>query len=263
MEKNDFIRISATNSMTVTSRQESSKHEYDQKKKKGQKRGFDDKEESIIEEFEIFELIEYGKILFTKRNKELRLFMKMYQESEEFGMRSSECGDDNNVVTGLAPDADDLDVASYVPTDDEEKVEEFDPMVLNLSKLLEHYNTFFALVKDENRILNIDDIDFLEDIIKQKEDTLNLITSARDAVVFDYFKDLSPEDKNKIKANEILSDIHIVIDEIIRQEDENSVELQNIREKMKLDIAKQDRGAKAVLQYAQSTTKSHFIDTKK
>jgi len=109
----------------------------------------------------------------------------------------------------------------------------------------------------------VDDIDFLEEIIKQKEEVLEKITSARNAVVFDYFKKLHPEDKNKIKANEILSDIHIVIDEIIRQEDENSVELQNISEKMKLDIARQDRGAKAVSQYAQSTTKSHFIDTKK
>jgi len=40
------------------------------------------------------------------------------------------------------------------------------------------------------------------------------------------------------------------------------VELQNLRDKMKLNIAKQDQGAKAVAQYGQTTPKARLIDKK-
>jgi hypothetical protein len=253
MEKSDFIRISATNSMTVTSRQESAKHEYDQKKKKEKRKSSDDKEKQNQEEFETVELIEYGRLLFAKRNKELKLFMKGYQEAGDRRQETVEI-ETGDLETG------DLETGD-IETGDAEA--EYTSEVYKLQTLHEHYNTFYALVKDENKIININDIDFLEKIIEQKDEILSQITAIRELISFDYFNDLLPEDKNKIKANEILTDIHIVIDKIIRQEDENSVELQNIREKMKLDIAKQDRGAKAISQYAQTTTKSHFIDTKK
>jgi hypothetical protein len=52
------------------------------------------------------------------------------------------------------------------------------------------------------------------------------------------------------------------VNEIIRQEDENRVELQAVKEKMKLEIKRQDRGAKTISQFSQNVPKSHFIDKK-
>ena len=290
MGKNDFIRIAPTNSLAVTSRQDSSKHEYEQKKKRdSKKKDSEDNEKKQFEEFETLELIEYGKVIFGKRNKELKMFMKIYQEADVKSQQPGVGSQDEYNINDLSPTPPECEaiaietvdrsdtqppptifesgyddsLAPTTPENDSEIEFEYAQEVIDLSRLLDLYTVFFGLVKDENKILNIDDIDFLEKIVEQKDDILNQITAARDAISFDIFKNLPPEDKNKIKANQILSEIHNVIDEIIKQEDENSVEFQNIREKMKLDIAKQDRGAKAVSQYAQSTTKSHFIDTKK
>jgi len=120
--------------MTVTSRQDSSKHEYEQKKKKDQKREQEEKAKSSVEEFETFELIEYGRLLFAKRNKELKLFMKGYVGKSEVGVRKSEDGDG--------------DWSSEVgsrSSEDGELEEIFAPEVMNLSHLLEQYNAFFHL----------------------------------------------------------------------------------------------------------------------
>ena len=288
MDKNDFIRISPTNSMTVTSRQDSAKQEYDQKKKKQEKKEKEIFNKVDVDNLEIIELLEFGRLILNKRNTELKLFMKLRQESGVESLKSDEdeiaspsthhADSRSEQETAHRNDKDTLLLQVKIAEYDKELQEialkskaavngevEFDVEreIMNLQKLCELYCIFFECVKEENRVLNIDDIDFLDDIIKQKEDVLTQITDVRNDINFDSFKNISPEDENKIKANEILSDIHNVIDKIIRQEDENSVELQNIREKMKLDIAKQDKGAKVISQYSQSTTKSHFIDTKK
>ena len=138
-----------------------------------------------------------------------------------------------------------------------------DTTIHNMNKLFELYKIFLLCVQDEKKILNIDDIDFLDDIIRQKDLILNQIDETRKLIDFNIFKDIDNNSEKKIKANVILSDIHRVMNEIITLEDENRVELQSLKEKMKLDIIRQDKGAKVVSQFEQTIVKSHFIDTKK
>ena len=258
-DKNDFMKVAPPGMLTVTSRQDSSQNQYDQKKKKKDaKKQTDDAHEEELEEFEIDELVEFGMTTFKKRNTEKKLFLKM-KDQNNLTQASSLCHE------------------KPTESEDSETVDDDPQSTENLSKLHVAYKSYLKIVKEESKIINIDDIDHFDDIIHQKDVILDHIDIIIKSIDFDIFKkDLIPasqaswieqkfffkKNEKNIKADEILSDIHKVINEIVRLEDENSVELQNLKERMKLDMAKQERGAKAISQYGQPNTRSHFIDKK-
>lgn len=272
-DKNDYFRVIPANMLKVTPKQESHQNQQDQKNKKKEEKPEDNSSIFVnskygIQELDSKELIELGRLIIDKRNSELKLFIRMRNKDQ---MLQTEAYNQKTIeadiillqrkIAELNMNVSELDFRLF-----EEKTTN-DSSLENsldfLNRLKQLYELFYDFVKEEQRILNIEDIDFLEDILKQKETVLNQIVDIQKNINFEVFKEISPENEKKAKANEILSDIHNVMNEIIRQEDENSVELQNVREKMKLNISRQDKGAKVISQYAQSSMKSHFIDTKK
>ena len=247
-EKSDFIRIASPGMLSVASRKESSQNQYDQqKKKKENKKQIEINPEAEMEEFDIEELVEFGRIVSKKRNQDMRITKQELQGNaeEEMSIGTDDGTEETERTSALDTET---ERTSAFPTE--------------LSPLLDLYQKYYLCVCEESKIITTDDIDAFDDIIKQKDFILDQIDIVLKTINFDEYKNNSPKDENKTKANEILSEIHFVINKIMRQEDENSVELQSLKERMKLDIIKQERGAKAVSQYGQSLARSHFIDKK-
>lgn len=269
-DKSDFFKVAPVHLLKVSSKHDNHQNPNEQQKKKKKESKYH-AVESIkgVEELNTSELVEFGRIILSKRNVELKLFLRMKNHKE---LMKSDSFIQSTIQTEIVllqaklaefdKDLQELDLKLYDSGNLSHDVD-LDYALSLLEQLFNLYHLFFDCVKEEVRLLNIEDIDFLDTIIKQKEDILNDIVVCQKKINFDFLKKISPENEKKIKANQILSDIHNVINEIIKQEDENSVELHSLMEKMKLDIARQDRGAKAISQYAQTSLKSHFIDTKK
>ena len=282
--KDDFLRAIPTGMLRVASRNDSHQSQYDQKKKKKEPKIQESSEENQeTEELDFRELIEFGRIVFHKRNTELKLFSKLRNLNLLNEIKAAELKkqDNNSNVQNETPDSTiphetsilKIKIAGFNKDLQEIKLktkeqthtpqEHEDKIVLqNLSKLLELYSSFLISVKKENTIINIDDIDHFEVFIKEKDDILDQIEAVQREIDFEAFKDYPPDDENKIMANQILADIHDTINKIILQENQNNIELQNLKDKIKLDISKQDKGAKAVSQYGKSSIQSHFIDKK-
>ena len=271
-ERNDYLKVAPADMLKITPKQDSHQHPSDENNKKNktqhEQEANEAKSEShILKEYQPTELIELGRLIMKKRNTELKLFLRLKSKdkldhAKEFSHKTLE----SDIVLLQQKIAEyslnvlELDIKNNTGNVD---ITDIDEEINNLEQLKITYQLFFDFVKEEQKILNIDDIDFLEDIIRQKDNVLQQIIDIQKRLNLGIFKNIFPENEKKIKANRILSDIHNVMNEIIRQEDENSVELQNLREKMKFDIARQDKGARAISQYGQSSLKSHFIDTKK
>ena len=268
-DKSDFIPISTVEGLKVTSREDSSQNQYNQQNRKKHNRQNDERE--IHRDIELLspdELMEYGSIILNKRNTELKLFNNLkakhsaetdvdlkHEIEANLFLLEKKIAMYDSVLQRLELKRNELPIEEHNP--------DLDIILSYISNLLEHYKTFLAAVKDENKILNAEDIDFLENVIKQKDEILDRIDNTRKHINFDVFNKLSPKNKKKIKADKILSDIHNIVSEIISQEDENRVELLALSEQMKLEIKRQDRGVKAISQFTPAVTKSHFIDTKK
>ena len=255
MEKDDFLKIPSSDMLRISSRQDSSQSQYEQQKKKKDKKP-DIDEENSIEDLDLNELIEFGRLVFKKGNTDLKLFTRL--KKENLMNTLLDIDDISFEETSLAKE-DEVSVDS-----ESETILDIDPeqTLSNMIKLYEYYQNFFVCVQDESKILNDEEIDDFENIINQKDEVLNQIDKLLKKIDFKIFEKFHPKNEKKIKANQILSDIHYVINEIMKQEDENRVELQSLKERMKLNMAKQERGAKAVSQYGQLNQKSHFIDKK-
>ena len=267
-EKSDFIPISTIQGLKVTSREDSTQNHFEQQHGKKKHNQADKEFQRDIEQLGPDELMEYGSIILNKLNTELKLFTKMKERHSA----------ETNEVLRLELEANLLLLEKKIDMYNKElqklelkkneilpdvKHPDLDLIIKNMTTLYETYKTFLTCVREEHKIINMDDIDFLDNIIKEKDEILDSIDNARRLINFDVFKNIPPKNKKKIKADQILSDIHNIVSEIIKQEDENRVELQALMEKMKLEIKRQDRGAKAISQFAPTVTKSHFIDTKK
>jgi len=111
-------------------------------------------------------------------------------------------------------------------------------------------------------ILNEDD-DELALIISQKNELLTQIEFIQKNINLKFFTKFPSDYPNKIKADAILSDIHNVMNKIVKIEDENSVNLQSVMNSIKVRLTEQDKNSKAISKYAVGNIKSHFIDTTK
>jgi hypothetical protein len=271
-DRNDYLKVESANMLKVSPKQDSHQNPFEENEKKKKKHTEQEQLEVIknqhqIKEYDPTELIELGRLILNKRNFELKLFLRLKGKeklitSKDFVHKTLET--DIILLQQKIAEYDinisELDLKVKVDNSKQQDIEE---ELSKLGKLKTYYQLFFDFVKEEKNILNIDNIDFLDEIIQQKDIVLKQIIEIQKTINFEIFKEILPENEKKIKANQILSDIHYMMNEIIRQEDENSVELHSLMEKMKLDIARQDKGAKAISQYGQSSLKSHFIDTKK
>ena len=221
---NDTIKIPAGD-IRIATRQDTPQNHQENKKKREDHENNDTLNENKVEDLDIDDFMEYGNIVLKKRNDEIKSFLKLHDTND---------------------------------SNQKHELETLD----NLANILLLYNNYFHLVQDENKIINDESIDHLDNIIKKKDDVLSLLENALGNTKFDTFKQFPDNHKNKIKANQVLADIHNIIKEIIKQEDKNSVELHGLKEKMKISLAKQEKGIKAISSYSQVNLKSHFIDKK-
>jgi len=266
--KSDFIPISTVEGLKVASREDSTQNHFDQQHHR-KKQNHDDKEfQRDIEQLDPDEIMEYGSLILNKLNTELKLFNKIKEKHSVETNEELKLELEANLlllekkIDMYNKELKLLELKKNEPIP-ETKHPDLDLILKNMTTLLNEYKTFLTCVREEKKIINMDNIDFLDSIIKEKDEILDNIDNTRRLINFDVFKKIPPKNKKKIKADQILSDIHNIVSEIIRQEDENRVELHAIMEKMKLEIKRQDRGAKAISQFAPTITKSHFIDTKK
>jgi len=272
-DRDTLSRIPGTAALPVTSKNDSPQNQYQQQKKKRQNQEKPDETSTDIqpqiEDLDTNDLTDYSSIILNKRNTELKLFVHVKNDSQSTDENLKNELQANSLLLQSKIAEYDRELAEYDLTSRRDTIygvrpqdNILDETVDNITKLYSLYQIYFECVKNEKSILNIDDIDFLDDIIRQKDDILNQIDTVRKEINFALFTPLPEKDENKIKVNLLLSDIHNIIGDIFRQEDENRVELQAVKEKMKLEIARQDRGAKAISQFATPNVKSHFIDKK-
>ena len=259
-EKNDYIPVS--NTISVASRNDSNQSQFDQnrKKKEEEKKPIEIKIKKTPEQLDTTELIEFGRIVLNKRNTELKLFS--HQKSAETNNPDEAQNTDIALlqvkIANYEKDIQELDLKNIPdPTDTD-----LETQIDQLEKLFQLYVTLSECIKAERKILNIDDIDQLDDIILQKDDILNHCDKTRNMINFSLLNNLPEKSEIRIKSNAITADIKTLLNDIIQYENENSIELQNVREKMKLILSKQDKGVKTITQYIQTAPKSHFIDKK-
>jgi len=267
-DKQDFLTVPAADALRVTSRNDSHQSQYEQqKRKKNQQQTPDDLTEHTppIENLEATDLTEYGSLVLNKRNTELKLFVQVKNDSQTTDEELKRELEANTLLlhSKIAEYDKELQEYDLKTKPHQQATHSIELSLENISKLYALYQVFLECVRNEHSILNIDDIDFLDDIIRQKDDILNQIDQTRKEINFSLFTSLPEQNEKRIQAEQLLTDIHNIVSEIFKQEDENRVELQAVREKMKLEIARQDRGAKAISQFASPAVKSHFIDTKK
>jgi len=263
-DRNDYIPVSASNTLRVASRNDKNNNQHDQKKnKQDDKKDIELKTKKGFEKLEPTELIEFGRILLHKRNTELKLFAlhKNYDVENHSDL-------ENNTNQNIALLK--LKIASYEKDIQEMNMIQIHPQVNDdiqdqfnlLEKIYELYKALQECVKEERKILNIDEIDFLDVIIKQKDTILNKCDELRNQINFQLFTNLSEQNPIKLKYDSLMENIRNLVNVIIEFEDENSTELHNLKEKMKLILSKQDLGVRTVTQYTQTAPKSHFIDKK-
>ncbi|MCL1826752.1 MAG: hypothetical protein FWG20_01810 [Candidatus Cloacimonetes bacterium] len=258
-EKNDYIPVSASNTLRVAARNDSNQNQHDTPKKKQEEKHTNiEVPEKATEELEPTELIEFGRLLLQKRNAELKLFSLQKNTEDISENTSTEIIGLQVKIASLEKDIQELHLTNTTRSTSDN----IDEQIKSLEKLHQLNIALLDCVKEERTILNIDDIDFLETIIRQKDDILNQCDMVRNEINFRLFDDLLDTDPKKIKYRQMVTDLRSLINEIIEYEDENAIELHNVREKMKLILTKQDIGAKTISQYTQSTNKSHFIDKK-
>ena len=273
-DKNDFMRVPASSTLRIASRQDNRQNQTDlQDKEKKKKPESELISENEIEDLDTNEIVKFGNIVFKKRNTELKLFIHLRKSPElrtrqykiySHSIKNNEKKEINILQAKIAEYEKDLLEIKLKPSkkQDIETNMDIDETIENLTKLLILYNSYFKCVQREIIVLKSDIIEDFEDIINEKDDILDQIDFTLLNTNFEPYKNNLPDNENKIKATKILSDIHNVINEIMKQEDENRVELQNIKDGLKLEIAKQERGAKAISKYGQANVKSHFIDKK-
>ncbi|MCL2063846.1 MAG: hypothetical protein FWG98_05695 [Candidatus Cloacimonetes bacterium] len=268
VDTEDFLKIPTGDMLRISSRQDSSQNQYEQQKQKREKNQKNNDDLNSIEDLDIDELIDFGRLVFKNRNIEMKLFVRLKkemllnqiakQDNQESATDLEEINENSNdsQETNENQEAQNLDTKSLPPSVDTELTLE------KMANLLDLYTVFYKCVIEESKILNDDEIDQFDIILKQKDEILNQIDEVIKEINFKLFEKFPTKNAKRIKANEILSDIHKVINEIMTQEDKNSVELQSLKERMKLNMTKQEKGAKAISQYGQPNFKSHFIDKK-
>jgi len=269
-DRDDFIRIPGADALRVSSKSDNHQTPFEQKRKSkrdSQQSEYDGEIQPDITELDTTELAEYGSIVLNKRNTELKLFVHIKNDSQTTDEALKNELQANSLILQSRIAEYDKELQEYdlknKANTPQSTDTDLDTTIDNVAKLYSLYQIYLECVKNERNILNIDDIDFLDDIIRQKDDILNQIDDCRKEINFSLFTSISPKNQKKIQVEQLLSDIHSIIGDIFRQEDENRVELQAVKEKMRLEIARQDRGAKAISQFAQPSVRSRFIDTKK
>ncbi|MCB5249528.1 MAG: hypothetical protein RBS16_00740 [Candidatus Cloacimonadales bacterium] len=258
--KSDYIKIAAAQSLRISPKKEGNQESGDyyanshkQKKENNEQVYY---EQNTIKELDTNELIELGRLLLLKRNIELRIYIdykKNDAKSDAVILAKNKLID---VESSL------FNFGTNKAKGQEIEIEE-DEILINVEELKLQYIKMQDLVEQErDSILNEDD-DSLERVISLKNSILDEIDKLIRKIDFNYIKQIPSGSENKIKVDAIISDIHSVMDMIVKIEDENSVKLQSAIDNINAKLANQDSNAQAISKYSKSKVNSHFIDTTK
>lgn len=269
-DKNDYMKVASAQMLRINSKQEKPKQAFyfQSKHKQGLENGTDEFEmpeyQANLNYLDPHQLIELGRLLLNKRNTELKLFLRIKKRNNEDSKEFYNLLDtDILLIRGkLAEIEKKLSDFDFMH-DDPVNLDEEDEVLEKMQSLHQLYSTFLESAKKENDILLNNEVDKLDTILNEKEEALVQIELNQKNINYDIFKNYSQDYSKKIKANEILVDIHNVMDEIVKIEDQNSVGLKNAMDEMKAKILTQNKNTQAISKYASGNVKSHFINTTK
>jgi hypothetical protein len=267
-DKSEYMKVASAQLFRVVSKKENNQTPFefsDNKKKKtdddNEKNNDTQKEE--INHLDSIQLIELGRLLLSKRNTELKLFVRIKKNTPTENSFFSNIDSDVMLIKSKLAEIDKniADINFYHSNSIVE--DEEDNTINKLNKLDFYYGQFLEFAISEDSALNNDDIDALEIVLREKESVLTHIEQLQKNIDFNIFKKYPPDYPKKVKANDILVDIQSKMNQIVKIEDQNSVKLQNTMEDAKTKICEQENSSKKISQYASQSTKSYFIDTTK
>ncbi|HPY96398.1 MAG TPA: hypothetical protein PL063_04235 [Candidatus Cloacimonadota bacterium] len=259
-DKSDYMKIASAQSLRISPKKEGNQESGDfyanSKRQDKEKNEQNQQEQKQLNELDMAQHIELGRLLLLKRNTEMRLFVDLKKEKPN----EKEIIIIKNKL---------VDIESNLFSVGRDKVKETlsnsetDEIIIKIESIKELYDKMLALTEQEKQIILEEDDEQLELVINKKNNVLDKIDALLKQVDINYFKDFPPENENKIKVDAILIDIHYVMNMIVKIEDENSVNLQSVMDGISMKLTAKDSNAAAISKYALSSNNSHFIDTTK
>jgi hypothetical protein len=200
--------------------------------------------------------LEIGRLLIEKRNIELALFTQLSEAVSADHERNlarihQRIGELERRL---------LELEGSEKTDDNSPA---DPVVTNLDTASALYDGYIALTENETASINADDLDTLDGIMQRKSELLERIEQVQTGIEFAAFQALPEGSEKRIKADGIIADINTKIRTILDQENTNSVELQNRREAVRVELTRGTAGTRVISKYANTEQRPRFIDTTK
>ncbi len=212
----------------------------------------------------IFYTIELGRLLIEKQNIEQTLYADSITHETDAPEETTHVGLERvqAQIAEIEQRIANLDSAVHpvMPIDDETQL---DFSVGQLRNLEIAYGKYYERTERETEAIEVEDIIRLRKLMNQKKHILEHIRKIHGAINYDALRSLPSESQKKAKANAILSDINLKIRRIIDKENENSVELQNRKEEVRVKLGKRSAGMRAISKYASMKPDSHYIDTTK
>lgn len=266
-DKTEYMKVASAQLFRIVSKKENNQTPFDShdKKKKNSEDENDNHKESQKEDLshlDLPQMIELGRLLLSKRNIELKMFVRIKKESPQENAFFTNIDSDVLLIKSKLAEIDkniaDINFYQFSSIDEEE-----DNTIDKLTDLSSLYGEFLKLAISEDNALNEDNIDDLENVLQEKETILTQIEQLQKKIDFNIFKKYPPDYSKKVKANEILVDIQSKMNQIVKIEDQNSVNLQNAMDDTKMKICDQEKSNKMISKYSSSGKKSYFIDTTK
>lgn len=259
-DKSDYMKIASAQSLRISPKKEGNQESTDfyanSKRQDKEKNEQNHQEHKHLNELDMAQHIELGRLLLLKRNTEMRLFVDLKKEKpneKEIIIIKNKLVDIESNLFSVGRDK-----VKETPSNSETE-----EIISKIESIKQLYDKMLALAEQERQTIFEEDDEQLELVIKLKNKVLDDIDVQLKQVDINYFKDFPPENENKIKVDAILIDIHYVMNMIVKIEDENSVNLQSVMDGISLKLAAKDSNAQAISKYALSSNNSHFIDTTK
>ncbi len=252
------------------SQQQQQRDQHAQEKQHGERDEEQDQKNASTHEYIdnsdfIFYTIELGRLLIEKQNIEQTLYTDSIGEEPDDHDSDRDHVDLEQVkirIADLEQQIANLGTASH-PVSPIEPDLQLDFSVGQLRNLEIAYGKYYERTERETEAIEVEDLDRLRKLMTQKKRLLEYIRKIHGAINYDILRNLPKESQKKTKANAILSDINLKIRRIIDKENENSVELQNRKEEVRVELGKKNAGMRAISKYATMKPDSHYIDTTK
>ncbi len=272
-EKSDYMKVASAQMLRISPKQERQKQEYEQNNKKKRFNDQDLNEDELslyfddhLNHLNEHQLIELGRLILNKRNTEMKLYIRIIKKKHQGSDDEFYKLLDTDILlikSKLAEIEKNISDFDFYAQDQSQSIQEENEILESLGHLKKLYNQFLHSAINEQNILLEKELDDLDVILLEKEEILKNIELYQKSINYNIFKNYPPDYPNKAKANEILSDIHNVMNEIVKIEDENSVELQTSMNELKQEIQSRSKETQAISKYSSGNIKSHFIDTTK